>query len=164
MHIVGQVVDIIEAGGLRMRLGLADPVEIDVVDRPLGAVAVDEIQQRAADALDRRDLQLAGIDAGCDRLGAERDGALERMIGIGDAAIEVDMSNIDQYPLTTKLMSPWRYSVTRLDLCRATGAKPMVSNSAPSFSGSDEAYSTNSNPSVPIGLDSVISAGGASCG
>ena len=66
--------------------------------------------------------------------------------------------------LTTKLTSPWRYSVTSFERCCATAANPMVSNSRQSFSGSVEAYSTNSKPSVPIGLSSLIVAGGASCG
>src|SRR5260221_9801497 len=59
-------------------------------------------------------------------------------------------------PLTMKLTSPWRNSETSLERCRATFVKPMVSNSLPSASGSAAVYSTNSKPSVPVGL--VVSA------
>ena len=55
-------------------------------------------------------------------------------------------------PLTMKFTSPWRNSETSLERCRATFTKPMLSNSRPSASGSGEVYSTNSKPSVPIGL------------
>src|SRR5665213_2779411 len=54
--------------------------------------------------------------------------------------------------LTMKLTSPWRNSETSLDRCRATFTKPMLSNSRPSAAGSGAVYSTNSKPSVPIGL------------
>src|SRR3546814_2230776 len=54
--------------------------------------------------------------------------------------------------LRMKLMSPWRYSVTFFERCRATATKPMRSNSAASFSGSGAAYSMNSKPSVPMGF------------
>ena len=60
--------------------------------------------------------------------------------------------------LTMKFTSPWRYSVTSLDRCFATATKPMLSNSAPSAAGSGAVYSTNSKPSVPIGLISSIPA------
>src|SRR6185436_4739513 len=55
-------------------------------------------------------------------------------------------------PLTMKFTSPWRNSETSLERCRATFTKPMLSNSLPSASGSGAVYSTNSKPSVPIGL------------
>src|SRR5882757_6129745 len=55
--------------------------------------------------------------------------------------------------LMMKLMSPCRYSVTRLWRWRAIGTNPSFSNSAPSAAGSGAAYSMNSKPSVPIGLD-----------
>src|SRR3954469_12226570 len=55
-------------------------------------------------------------------------------------------------PLTTKFTSPWRNSDTSFERCRATFTKPMLSNSRPSASGSGAVYSTNSKPSVPMGL------------
>src|SRR5215831_7895917 len=48
--------------------------------------------------------------------------------------------------------------------CRATGANPMREKRSCSARGCGCAYSTNSNPSVPIGLPDVIWAGGASNG
>ena len=48
--------------GIRVRhplLPVGMEVEIDVIDRTLVAVAVDEEQARAADPLDRRDVELA---------------------------------------------------------------------------------------------------------
>src|SRR5271169_3658885 len=54
--------------------------------------------------------------------------------------------------------------MTSLERCRATAVKPIVSNRPLSFSGSGWANSTNSMPSVPMGLESLIAAGPASCG
>src|SRR3954467_11824425 len=51
-----------------------------------------------------------------------------------------------------------------LRLWRATGAKPISLNSACNSSGLGWAYSTNSKPSVPIGLSALMVAAGASCG
>src|SRR6516225_4053497 len=51
-----------------------------------------------------------------------------------------------------------------LDLCRATGVNPIDLNSACSSAGLGWAYSTNSNPSVPIGFVASTFGGGASCG
>ena len=55
--------------------------EVDVVDRAL-AVAVDQVDEAAADAFDRRDLQLHRSDARLHRLRAELDAALVRRGGI----------------------------------------------------------------------------------
>ncbi len=65
--------------------------------------------------------------------------------------------------LMMKLMSPCLCSVTFLLRWRAATGKPMRSNSVRSSSGSGAVYSTNSKPSVPIGL-SKRSAMVASCG
>src|SRR6202050_1592655 len=54
--------------------------------------------------------------------------------------------------LMMKLMSPCRCSVTFFERCRATAGRPMFSNRRRSDSGSGAAYSTNSKPSVRIGL------------
>src|SRR5690606_10389510 len=54
--------------------------------------------------------------------------------------------------LTMKLMPPWRYSVTSLWRWRATALKPSVSKTLPRATGSGAAYSTNSNPAVPMGF------------
>src|SRR5690606_12500683 len=55
------------------------------------------------------------------------------------------------------------YSVTSFERWRATAAKPIDWNSAPSACGSGAVYSTNSKPSVPIGLTASIAAGSAIC-
>ena len=83
--VVGQVVDVVQAGAARMRVAPAGPVEIDVVDRALRAVAVDEIDLQAADALDRRDGELHRSDLGLRRLRAHGDGALVGLPGVDDA-------------------------------------------------------------------------------
>src|SRR5882672_11366676 len=58
--------------------------------------------------------------------------------------------------LIRKLMSPCRCSVTFLERCRARARKPMLSNSVRRACGSGAVYSTNSKPSVPIGLCSAF--------
>ena len=51
LDIMRKMVDIIEAGPFGFRLALAGPAEIDIPDRALLAVTVDEIDERAADSL-----------------------------------------------------------------------------------------------------------------
>src|SRR4030095_10720799 len=55
-----------------------------------------------------------------------------------------------------KLQSPCLCSVTSLLLCRATSGKPILVNSERNSSMSGAVYSTNSNPSVPIGLANPV--------
>src|SRR5262245_31023490 len=62
--------------------------------------------------------------------------------------------------LMMKLMSPWACSVTFFERCRATAGKPSRSNKVRSSSASGAVYSTNSNPSVPIGLSGTLTAAG----
>ena len=54
--------------------------------------------------------------------------------------------------LTTMLSAPWRYSSTSRERCRATGLKPIISNTWPSACGLAVAYSMNSIPSIPSGF------------
>ena len=74
MHVVGQMVDVgqTDAGTAiaRTGAGVLDGDEVDIVDGAL-AIAVDEIDQAAADAPDRRDIQLHRPDMAVERLGAE---------------------------------------------------------------------------------------------
>src|SRR5689334_8200883 len=65
-----------------------------------------------------------------------------------------DCAKLSGSALTTKLMSPWRQSVTRFERWRATGAKPSEAKVASSCAVSGPVNSTNSKPSVPIGLRS----------
>src|SRR5437016_1427200 len=51
-----------------------------------------------------------------------------------------------------KLTSPCLYSVTFFERWRAAATNPIRSKSAANCAGSGPVYSTNSNPSVPIGL------------
>ena len=83
MDIVGQVVD----------AGQPDPWrphsrhkrgKVDIVDRPL-AIAVDEIDQTAADPFNGWDIELHRPDLAVNRLGTERDRALVGLGRIGDA-------------------------------------------------------------------------------
>src|SRR5215468_4816611 len=74
-HVMGQVVEIVEARPFRPRIGLADPVEFLGIRRAPGAVAVHEVQKRIADSFDRRHLQ--GLVGTFVRLGAALHGVLE---------------------------------------------------------------------------------------
>src|SRR3984957_7516028 len=58
--------------------------------------------------------------------------------------------------LIIKLMSPWRCSVTFRERWRATAGNPIWLNNDRSSVGSGAVYSTNSNPSVPIGLPDIV--------
>src|SRR5579872_6487316 len=73
MDVVRQMVDRRQADALRRLLDARYRHKIDVVDRATRAVAVDEVDEAAADALDRRDVQLHRADPALDRLGAELD-------------------------------------------------------------------------------------------
>ncbi len=85
IDVVGQVIDVIEADALWLRIGLAQPFEIDIVDRALRAIAVDEIDLQAADSLDGRDLELIGADLRLDGLGAHGERAVIGVFRIGHA-------------------------------------------------------------------------------
>ena len=83
IDVVGEVVEVIEADAFRPRIGRAEPVELAVVGRAHGAVLVDEIDERAADALDGGNIQrlvVAGVG-----LGAKLHGVIERVPGVHDA-------------------------------------------------------------------------------
>src|SRR6185295_10118516 len=74
VHVVGQVVDLHEAGALQ-RLDV-HRLEIHVVYRAV-AVTIHEIDQRSTDTDDGRDVELHRSDLRTMRLGAELDGAFE---------------------------------------------------------------------------------------
>ncbi len=81
--IVGQVVEIVEADPYGPGIAFAEPGEFRVVGRALRAIAVDEIEKRAADADHRRHVERlvgAAIFGG-----AERERAGERMLRIDHA-------------------------------------------------------------------------------
>src|SRR5215831_5188606 len=58
--------------------------------------------------------------------------------------------------LMMKLISPCACSVTFLLRCRARAGNPSFANKVRSSSGSGAVYSTNSNPSVPMGLSARV--------
>src|SRR5471030_2002853 len=58
MHVVRQVIDVSEADALGGVLDAGQELEIDVVDAAALAVAIDQVDQRIADALDRGDVEL----------------------------------------------------------------------------------------------------------
>ena len=115
LDVVGQVIDDLEAGAGGVRAARAGH-EVDVVDRVL-AVAVDEVHEAAADALDARDVELHGpAVAGPGRAPLER-----AAVGEGRVA-HPERHRAGRWPvrarellaepagsaLMMKLMSPWR--------------------------------------------------------
>src|SRR6202011_4865337 len=74
-HIVGQVIDIVDAATRWHLIALAGPVEFGLIGRTLGAKSVDEINQAAADAKDRGSVDGLGAHLAVVRLRA----ALQRM-------------------------------------------------------------------------------------
>ena len=71
VDVVGEVIDELQAVPHRMAVHAVDELEVDVVDRPALAMAVDQVQRRAADTLDRRQAQLHRAGRDLDRLGAQ---------------------------------------------------------------------------------------------
>ena len=78
VHIVGEVVERVQAGRRTSRSAPGDRLEIDVVDL-LGAVAVDQIEVGAADPLDRRNSSSPG-PRGFDRGRAALDRQRQRLL------------------------------------------------------------------------------------
>ena len=83
MHVVGQVVDRGEPDPGGRPVG-DQRVEINIVDRAV-AIAVDEVDEAAADPLDRRDVQFHRPELAVHRLGAELDRAVVGRGGVLDA-------------------------------------------------------------------------------
>src|SRR5690349_13840944 len=76
MDVVRQVIDVGEADAPRAALDAGQELEIDVVDGAAIAVAIDKVDQRIADALDRRDVELHRPDLVLYPPGAQRLGPL----------------------------------------------------------------------------------------
>ena len=127
----------------------------------------------AADALDGGDVQLHRPSGDIGRVGAERQPLVGRLASATRKAIDSAQGpwaatkslavavglRIDQ-----KLISPWRYSVTFLERWRPPAQNPWARTARAIPQDSGCAYSTNSKPSVPIGLSALTVAAGASCG
>lgn len=77
------MVEIIEADPLGIRVALAEPVELGLVGRSLGTIGLDEIEQRAADADNRRDIEhlVVPFIGNC----AFRHRVIEGVLGVDDA-------------------------------------------------------------------------------
>ena len=71
VHVVGEVVDDLQARALGVAVHAFDELEVDVVDRRAFAEAVDQVQRRTADALDRRQAQFHRPGGNLDGLGAQ---------------------------------------------------------------------------------------------
>ena len=84
IHIMGQVIQRVQADGVLVRRSTRDRREIDVIDGA-AAGAVDQIQVRPADPLDCGDIQLARAVLAADRGCAAFQRQFQRLGGIGDA-------------------------------------------------------------------------------
>src|ERR1700716_1650057 len=159
--VVGEVIDFEETGARRRRVGPGLHDEIDVIDGPVG-ITIDEINQTAADPLDRGyvefhrpnrpfDFPCTGRAGGAQRVGRILD---PKCHGAGARAVVAWelLGKAVGSALTMKLISPCRYRETSFDRCRAMRLNPMVSNNRPSSAVSGAVYSTNSNPSVARGF------------
>src|SRR5271165_3769764 len=67
-----------------LRICLAEPIELFRIGRALCAIAVDEIDEAAADAFDRRDVERFCAACAGIRFGATRHGMSERMRRVDD--------------------------------------------------------------------------------
>src|SRR6185437_11485209 len=57
VDIVGEVVEVEQAGAYGTRIARTEPIELGIISRASGAIAIDEIQEAAADALDGGNVQ-----------------------------------------------------------------------------------------------------------
>ena len=79
------MVDVIEAASLRLQIARAEPVERVVVDRALVAVAIDQIEQAAADALQCGHIERERAGGRIGRLDPEPPSAVVSMRGVDHA-------------------------------------------------------------------------------
>src|SRR4051812_41086523 len=75
MDVVGEVIDIKQPRPGRMRVLRTEPSKFGAIGRAFGAVAIDEIQQTAADALDGGNVERFLIGGNVSGFGAKRDRA-----------------------------------------------------------------------------------------
>ena len=85
MDVVGEVIEIKQSGAFGTRIFRAEPLELGVIGRTLRAVAIDEIQQAAADALDGGDIERLLRGRNIRGLGAERQRTLIGLLRIDHA-------------------------------------------------------------------------------
>ena len=82
VDVVRQMVHDLQATPRRMPVHAFDELEVDVVDGLAIFVAIDQVQGRPADALDRRQSQLHRAGGDVQRLGAKLQGALVGLVRI----------------------------------------------------------------------------------
>jgi hypothetical protein len=163
VDVVRQVVDQPQAVALGMAVDAVDELEVDVVDALAVLEAVDQVQRRAADALDGRQAQFHRPGRDLHRLRAalqrQRVGLVRVAHAKGQATGAGAVFGGEVRGQAARLAvddevdaSPWRYSSTSLLRWRATRLKPIFSNSGSSTPGVGDANSTNSKPIRPIGL------------
>ena len=79
------MIDDLEAVTVRVTIDTLDEIEVDVVDRFAVAEAIDQIQRRAADAFDRRQVQFHRTGGHLHRLRAEIERSFESLMRVLDA-------------------------------------------------------------------------------
>ena len=85
VDIVGQVIDDVETAAFRMAVDTVEIHEINVVEGGAILEAVDQVDRRAANALDGRQAKFGNAGLGLDRLGALFQGQLVGGLGVADA-------------------------------------------------------------------------------
>ena len=145
-----------------MAVHAVDEFEVDVVDALAVFKTVDQVQRRAANALDRRQAQLHDAGRNVHRLRAhfqraaigfvrvfhtKRHAAGTRaMLGGKVGRIALGFAVDDEVDVALAVQ------IDVLERCLATNVKPSCFISGSSTPGLGEANSTNSNPINPIGL------------
>src|SRR5436190_14691280 len=74
MDVMGEMIDVIEPRARGMRIARAQPFELVIIGRALGAVAIDEIKHAAADAPDGGNIERLPRGRDIGRLRPERQG------------------------------------------------------------------------------------------
>ena len=169
IDIVGQVVEIIEADAFRLRIALAQPVELGVVGRALLAVAC-----RRNRAASRRCRRSPARRASCRRLHRASRPSTTAWSKACLASTTRQAIDGAQGPCSSTKLHGVRAGLGIEDVVDVALApdgdvlgpvpgdrrrSPCASNSSASFSGSGCANSTNSKPSVPAGLSALIVGG-----
>src|SRR5262245_43671638 len=84
MDVVGEVIDVVKPGAHGLRIARTEPFELGIVGGALRAVAVDEIEQAAADTLDGGNVERLLLRRQARWLGAECNRALISLPAIYD--------------------------------------------------------------------------------
>jgi len=85
MHVMRQMIDVVEPGASGLRVALAGPIEFSVVRTRTVTISIDEVQEGTADPTDRRRVERRAGFARVDGLGAGGDRTIESVLRIDDA-------------------------------------------------------------------------------